>query len=189
MFSRILFAPLLAFLSLALLAGCDDRGSAKTSSPASTDLPPATSVASTVMTPTTSPADPIGRLVLSDDEWRKRLTPEQFHILREHGTERPFTGPYWDWHGKQGTFVCAGCGLPLFQANTKFDSGTGWPSFYDAIPNHVVVSKDTSFGMVRDELSCARCDGHLGHVFDDGPPPTGKRYCIDGYALKLTNDK
>lgn len=157
----------------------------------------ATADAAVAATPATQPAgvvyagpdDKVGRLELSDAEWKKRLTPAQYYILREHGTERPFTGPYHDWHGKEGVFVCAGCGLPLFEAKTKYDSGTGWPSFYDSISGHVKVSKDTTFGMTRDALSCARCDGHLGHVFPDGPAPTGMRYCIDGFALQLTEAK
>lgn len=127
--------------------------------------------------------------MLSEEEWKKRLTPAQFEILRKKGTEPPFTGPYHDWKGKTGTFACVGCDLELFEAKTKFDSGTGWPSFYDAVPGHVLVAKDNSFGMERDSLSCARCDGHLGHVFTDGPKPTGLRYCIDGFALKLVEEK
>jgi peptide-methionine (R)-S-oxide reductase len=174
--------------ALALSSGCD-RSASTTLAQAPTTAASTSDTSSRGVSPTTSPSDPIGKLELSDAEWKKRLTPEQYHILREHGTEQAFTGPYWDWHGEKGTFVCAGCDLPLFEAKTKFDSGTGWPSFYDCVPGHVVVSKDTSFGMVRDELSCARCGGHLGHVFDDGPQPTGKRYCIDGYALKLTGEK
>jgi peptide-methionine (R)-S-oxide reductase len=117
-------------------------------------------------------------------EWRRRLGAERFHILREAGTERAFTSPLLH-EQRRGTFVCAGCDLPLFSSTTKFDSGTGWPSFWMALPNAVVAERDLSFGMVRVEELCRRCGGHLGHVFDDGPPPTGKRHCINGLALKF----
>ena len=130
--------------------------------------------------------DSIGRVSLSDDEWRARLSPEQFQVLRRQGTEIAFTGAYWNTHSK-GTYVCAACGLTLFNSAHKFDSGTGWPSFWQAIsPGHVRTASDTSVGMQRDELQCARCGGHLGHVFDDGPAPTGQRYCIDSISLKFT---
>lgn len=118
------------------------------------------------------------------EEWRKILTPEQYAVLREQDTERPFTSPLNNEHRK-GVFVCAGCGLPLFSSETKFDSHTGWPSFYAPLDNAVGQETDYGFGMVREEVHCRRCGGHLGHVFDDGPPPTGKRYCINGVALKF----
>jgi peptide-methionine (R)-S-oxide reductase len=120
----------------------------------------------------------------SDAEWRKILTPEQYDVLRRQGTERPFTSPLLNEHRK-GTFACAGCDLPLFASETKFDSGTGWPSFYEPLPNAVGTTEDRSLLMLRVEVHCRRCGGHLGHVFDDGPPPTGKRYCMDGVALKF----
>jgi peptide-methionine (R)-S-oxide reductase len=121
---------------------------------------------------------------LTPDEWRKRLTPAQFQILREQGTEPPWTSPLLNEH-RPGVFACAGCALPLFNANTKFDSHTGWPSFFRPLANAVETSRDTSDFMVRDEVHCRRCGGHLGHVFDDGPPPTGLRYCINSASLSF----
>ena len=120
----------------------------------------------------------------SDAEWRRLLTPEQYQILRQEGTERPFTSPLLNEH-RRGTFVCAADGNRLFSSTTKFDSGTGWPSFYAPITGAVGTREDRSLGEVRTEVHCARCGGHLGHVFDDGPAPTGKRYCMDGVALKF----
>jgi peptide-methionine (R)-S-oxide reductase len=118
----------------------------------------------------------------SDAEWRAMLTPEQYHVMREHGTERP--GSCALLHEKRaGSFSCAGCGEELFRSSLKFESGTGWPSFNDPLPGAVETSQDRSWGMVRTEVHCARCGSHLGHVFPDGPPPTGLRYCINGVAL------
>ena len=118
----------------------------------------------------------------TDAEWRALLTPEQYAVMREHGTERP--GSCALLHEKRaGTFVCAGCGEPLFRSTLKFESGTGWPSFNDPLPDAVGISQDRSHGMLRTEVHCARCGSHLGHVFPDGPPPTGLRYCINGVAL------
>ncbi len=121
----------------------------------------------------------------SDEEWRKTLTPEQYYVLRQHGTERPFTSPL-DREKRVGTFSCAGCQLPLFSSATKFDSGTGWPSFHTPLENAVGTQTDRALFMVRTEVHCRRCGGHLGHVFDDGPPPTGLRYCMNGLALAFT---
>jgi len=121
---------------------------------------------------------------LSDMDWRQRLTANQYMVLRQHGTERAGSSPL-NKEKRKGTFACAGCDLPLFSSDTKFESGTGWPSFYQPLPNAVETKTDRSFFMTRTEVHCARCLGHLGHVFDDGPPPTGLRYCMNGVALKF----
>ena len=118
----------------------------------------------------------------TNEEWRNSLTSEQFHVLREHGTERAGTSPL-NWEKRDGTFSCAACGQPLFSSDTKFESGTGWPSFFRPIEGAVGTTEDRSYGMRRIEVHCARCGGHLGHVFPDGPKPTGERYCMNGVAL------
>ena len=123
----------------------------------------------------------------TDAEWRRRLTPEQYYVLRAHGTERAGSSPL-DREKREGTFVCAGCDLPLFSSKTKFDSGTGWPSFYAPLENAIGTSEDRSLFVTRTEVHCRRCGGHLGHVFEDGPPPTGLRYCMNGVALKFVPD-
>ncbi len=121
-------------------------------------------------------------LAYSDAEWRARLTPEQYQVLRKEGTEAPFTSTLLH-EERKGVFACAGCGLDLFSSSTKFDSGTGWPSFWAPLDNAVDTHVDRTFGMIRSAVTCHRCDGHLGHVFDDGPKPTGLRYCMNGVAL------
>jgi len=140
----------------------------------------------TAMPETAASAD---RVVKTDAEWKKILTPEQYHVARKKGTERAFTGPNWDNHAK-GTYTCVCCDLPLFSSDTKFDSGTGWPSFWQPIAkDSVKTEEDRSFFSVRTEVMCRRCDAHLGHVFDDGPKPTGLRYCMNGVAMKFVPAK
>ncbi|CAN5723785.1 peptide-methionine (R)-S-oxide reductase MsrB [soil metagenome] len=125
----------------------------------------------------------------TEEEWRRELTPEQYHVLREKATERPFTGEY-DKETADGVYRCAACGEPLFSSDTKFDAGCGWPSFYDAIEEgKVATEEDATLGMRRTEILCAKCDSHLGHVFPDGPRPTGQRYCVNSASLKLDRTK
>jgi peptide-methionine (R)-S-oxide reductase len=133
-------------------------------------------------------AELVEKINHSDEEWKKMLTKEQFNVLREEGTEAPFTSPLLKEH-RSGKFTCAGCGLELFTADQKFDSGTGWPSFFDVIPGHIETKSDQKLWMERTEYHCARCGGHQGHVFNDGPKPTGLRYCNNGVALKFVPDQ
>jgi peptide-methionine (R)-S-oxide reductase len=135
--------------------------------------------------PAAQAAQQVYAVTHTDAEWQKLLTPAQYNILRQQGTEPPFSSPLLNEHDK-GTFNCAGCALPLFSSATKFDSGTGWPSFWQPLPKAVLTSDDSSLGMDRTEVHCSRCGGHLGHVFPDGPQPTGLRYCMDGLALTFT---
>lgn len=126
-----------------------------------------------------------GKTSKSDAEWRKQLTPEQYHVLREKGTEQAFSGALWDCK-TPGIYRCAGCGMELFRSGTKFESHSGWPSFFDPIaPDSITTETDHSYGMARTEVMCSACDGHLGHVFEDGPPPTGLRYCMNSASMTL----
>lgn len=125
----------------------------------------------------------------SEQEWQQELSPEEYNVLREKGTERAFTGKYWN-HKEEGVYTCAGCGTPLFHSDTKFESGSGWPSYYEPVSKENVAEKlDKSYGMIRTEVLCGKCGGHLGHVFNDGPQPTGMRYCINSASLDFKKEK
>ncbi len=125
------------------------------------------------------------KIIKTEEEWKKELTSEEYNILREKGTERPFTGKYWDYF-ETGIYICAGCGTELFDSDTKFESGCGWPSYFEPIDSsRIIYKEDKSYGMIRTEVMCAKCGGHLGHVFEDGPLPTGLRYCINSGSMKF----
>lgn len=138
---------------------------------------------------TTPSGETIPKVNKTPEEWKAELNEKEYYVLREDGTERAFTGEYWD-NKKEGTYECSGCGFPLFSSKTKFKSGTGWPSFYEPLNEYCIKEiRDSSYGMVRTEVECARCGGHQGHVFEDGPKPTGLRYCINSVSLKFVEDK
>lgn len=156
----------LALLTLAALSACGQRPN----------------------NPTNNPSNMSDLRKRTNEEWKKTLSPEEYRVMREHGTERAFTGAYWNHH-EHGVYCCAACSAPLFSSETKFDSGTGWPSYFQPLNNSCVEeTRDTSLGMVRREVHCARCGGHLGHVFDDGPRPTGLRYCINSVSLEFRKE-
>jgi peptide-methionine (R)-S-oxide reductase len=165
------------FVGAALLAACG-----------SPEPVPTAPTAATTPEAAMPDAKPAAKVERTDEEWRKLLTPEQYRVLRQKGTERAFTGAYWETK-TEGTYKCAGCGTTLFASDTKFDSGCGWPSFYAPIDGQkgttVAEARDSSHGMERVEVLCSKCGGHLGHVFDDGPAPTGLRYCINSASIKL----
>lgn len=170
------------FALILAIAACNSQQPAPQSSAANT-ASTAVSRDSLIVPPQYDAAGKLILVVKTDAEWRKELNAEEYNVLREEGTERSFGGDLWDNHAA-GTYICRGCGLPLFDSSAKFESGTGWPSFFQPLkPEYVVQKGDGSYGMARTEVECARCGGHLGHVFDDGPQPTGLRYCMNSVSM------
>ena len=182
---KTVFASLLLLVSAFVWTGCQSEMSTARSEPVPVPTAfPSPSPSAKTFTAADNEFDG-KRIKKTEDEWRAQLTPEQFHILREEGTERAFSGEY-DKNKESGDYHCAACGLRLFSSKTKFDSGTGWPSFYEPVSaKNVVEKEDRALGVVRTEVECARCGSHLGHVFDDGPKPTGLRYCMNSLSLKF----
>jgi peptide-methionine (R)-S-oxide reductase len=191
---QLLPALIVAALVACTVSGCSDAapsaisvtppatGAAAAAPSAGSATPPAAAARGAAVPLENPPVNE--KLTLSDEQWQARLSTEQYNVLRRHGTEPPFCGGYTAIkHNGPGTYHCAGCGAPLFSADTKFESGTGWPSFFQPLPGRVDSQVDRSYGMERTEVHCARCGGHLGHSFDDGPAPTGLRYCINAVSL------
>ncbi len=173
----------LAFLLLVSLAACNAQTGDSTTTTTTTTV-----VEENTPSQTDLGDHDLSLITKSSAEWKKELSEEEYYVLREHGTERAFTGDLWDHKGK-GVYTCRGCQLPLFSSDTKYKSGTGWPSFWDFIKKgHVEEEVDNSYGMKRVEVHCARCKGHLGHVFEDGPKPTGLRYCINSVSLDFVEE-
>lgn len=172
------FAVILLTSAIMLSASCNK---AQTTKPHDVQSNP-----SFYLSPT---GDTIQKVTKTDEQWRTELSPMEFNVLRQAGTERAYTGAYWDNHDT-GRYYCRGCNAPLFDSDTKFDSGCGWPSFFKAVNDHCIVEiEDTTHGMVRTEIRCAKCNGHLGHVFDDGPPPTGLRYCMNSASMRFEKNE
>jgi peptide-methionine (R)-S-oxide reductase len=176
------------FLSIFLVLFACQQTPSNTASNASLSAAPEAKVQPDSLVPARYVDGKLVEMRKSEEEWKSQLNEMEFYVLRKEGTERSFTGDLWDNHEK-GTYVCAGCGLPLFHSETKFDSGTGWPSFYQPITKDCIADfSDKSHGMDRTEVECARCGGHQGHVFPDGPPPTGLRYCINSVSLNFVKE-
>lgn len=181
----LLLVSAVVFVFVACVGGCDSGGAAVASDANANEKGNASENASAEGENRREypPKEPLEKVELSEQQWREKLTAQQFRILRKHGTERPGSGELLH-NNAEGVYRCAGCELPLYHSRTKYDSRTGWPSFYRAIdPDHVSTQVDRSLGMVRTEVHCARCEGHLGHIFEDGPEPTGLRHCINSAAL------